>query len=179
MEGNSICCFRGKSPPVLTYSQMSPTNSSFIDERLSREQEIGHIIKDTPTGALYWKVKPSAIPPGWSNDPEELSLDYFFSGEEGNMRMLFQSQLGMPNPVPVVANRDDELWLIDSGDEKYYFWEAVADSIFEIYERNLAKILSALSENNGGLEGTKYRTLGIVGCEGTPNYNAEWEVPQQ
>lgn len=158
---------------------MSPTNSNFIYEQLSREQGIGHIIKDKPSGALYLKVKSSAIPPGWSNDPEELSLDYFFSGEEANMRMPFQSQLGMPNPVPIIVNRDDGLWLIDSGDGKYYFWEAVADSIFELYERSLAKILFTISENNGGLVGTKYKTLGIVGCEGTPNHNAEWEVPQQ
>lgn len=157
---------------------MSPTNSSFIYERLSRDQGIGQIIKDKSTGALYFKVKPSAIPPGWSNDPDELSLDYYFSGVEANMRVPFQSQLGMSNPVPVVVDRNDGLWLIDSGDGKYYFWEAVADSIFEIYERNLAKILSTISEN-GGLIGTKFRTLGIVGCEGTPNYNAEWEVPKK
>lgn len=158
---------------------MFPTNSSFIYVRLSREQGIGHIIKDEPTGALYFKVKPSAIPLGWSNDPEELQLDYFFSGEEANMKIPLQSQLGMPNPVPVVSNSHDELWLIESGDGRYYFWEAVADSILEIYERNLAKILSTMSENNGELVGTKFRLLGIVGCEGTPNYNAEWEVPQQ
>lgn len=157
----------------------SPTNSSFIYEQLSREQGIGHIIQDEPTGALYFKVKPSAILLGWSNDPEELSLDYVFSRVEANMRIPFQSQLGMPNPVPVVANSDDGLWLIDSGDGRYYFWEAVADSIFEIYEQKLAKILSTMSEKNGGLVGTKYRTLGIVGCEGILNYNAEWEVPQQ
>lgn len=132
-------------------------------------------MKDESTGTLYFKIKLSVIPPGWSNDPDELSLDYLFSGVEANMRIPFQSQLGMPNPVPVFLDRKDGLWLIDSGDGKYYFWEAVADSIFEIYERNLAKILSTISEN-GGLAGTKFRTLGIVGCEGTPNYNAKWEV---
>lgn len=145
---------------------------------MSREQGIGRIIEDKSTGALYFKVKSSAIPPGWSNDPDELSLDYCFSGVEANMRVPFQSQLGMPNPVPVVVDRNDALWLVDSGDGKYYFWEAVADSIFEIYDRNLAKILSTISENNGELVGTKLRKLGILGCEGTPNYNAEWEVPK-
>lgn len=94
------------------------------------------------------------------------------------MRVPFKSQFGMPNPVPVVVDRNDGLWLIASGDGKYYFWETVADSIFEIYERNLAKILSTISEN-GGLVGTKFRTLGIVGCEGTPNYDAEWEMPKK
>lgn len=145
---------------------------------MSREQGIGRIIEDKSTGALYFKVKPSAIPHAWSNDPDELALDYFFSEVEANMRVPFQSQLGMPNPVPVVVDRNDALWLVDSGDGKYYFWETVADSIFEIYERNLAKILSTISENNGELVGTKFRKLSTVGCPGTPNYNAKWEVPK-
>lgn len=94
------------------------------------------------------------------------------------MRVPFQSQLGMPNPIAIVVNRKYGLWLIDSGDGKYYFWEDLADSIFEIYERNLAKILSTISKN-GGLAGTNFRRLGIVGCEGIPNYNAKWEVPEK
>ena len=48
------------------------------------------------------------------------------------MRVPFKSQFGMPNPVPVVVDRNDGLWLIASGDGKYYFWETVADYIFEI-----------------------------------------------
>ena len=145
---------------------------------MSREQGIEHIIKDKSTGVLYFKVKLSAIPPRWSNDPDKLALDYYFSGVEANMRVLFQSQLEMPNPVPVVVDRNDDLWLIDSGNGKYYFWEAIADSIFEIYERNLAEILSTISKNDG-LVGTKFRALGIMGCKGTPNYNAKWEVPKK
>lgn len=94
------------------------------------------------------------------------------------MRVPFQWQLDMPNPVSVVVDRNDGLWLIDSGDRKYYFWEAVADSIFKIYERNQAKTLPIISENSG-LVGTKFRAPNIVGCEGTPNYNAEWEVPEK
>lgn len=86
------------------------------------------------------------------------------------MRVPFQSQFGMQNPVPVV-DRKDELWLIDSVDGNYYFWEAVADSIFEIYERNLAKLLSTISEN-GGLAGAKFRAPGIVRCEGIANCTA-------
>lgn len=108
----------------------------------------------------------------------QMSLDYYFSGVEANMRVPFQSQLGMPNPIAIVVNRKYGLWLIDSGDGKYYFWEDLADSIFEIYERNLAKILSTISKN-GGLAGTNFRRLGIVGFEGIPNYNAQWEVPEK
>lgn len=96
----------------------------------------------------------------------QMSLDYYFSGVKANMRVPFQSQHGMPNPVAVVVNGKYGLWLIDSGDRKDYFWEDVADPIFETYGRNLAKILSTISKN-GGLAGTKFRRLGIVGCKGT------------
>lgn len=67
------------------------------------------------------------------------------------MREPFQSQLGMPNPVPIIVDRTDGLWLIDSGDGEYYFWEVVADSIFEVNKP------SKISENRG-LAGTKFRT---------------------
>lgn len=62
----------------------------------------------------------------------------------------------MPNPVPIIVDRTDGLWLIDSGDGEYYFWEVVADSIFEVNKPNLAKRLSKISENRG-LAGTKFR----------------------
>lgn len=112
----------------------------------------------------YFKVKPSPIPSGWSNDPDVTGL--LLQWGKSKYEVPFQSQHGMPNPVSVVVNEKYGLWLIDSGDGKYYFWEDVADSIFEIYERNLAKILSTISKN-GGLAGKKFRRLGIVGCKGT------------
>lgn len=53
--------------------------------------------KTSRQGAFYYKVKPSAISPGWSNEPNDLSLDYYVSGVEADMREPFKSQLEMPN----------------------------------------------------------------------------------
>lgn len=174
-EGKDLCCFRGKSPPVLANSQMSLLIQvapwKIVEGTGNRAHFQRRVHQYESTSTLCFKFKPFAIPAGWLNDPDELSLNYCFRGVEENMRVPFQSQFSMPNPVPVLVDRKDGLWLIDSVDGNYHFWEAVADSIFEIYERNLAKLLSIISES-GGLAGTKFRALGIVSCGGIPNCTA-------
>lgn len=61
----------------------------------------------------------------------------------------------MPNPLPIIAYKQNRIWLIDGRNGKFYLWQDVEDFVGEVYERNLAIILSI-----AGLKKTKWRRLG-------------------
>ncbi|MCJ1349920.1 hypothetical protein MMC31_008163 [Peltigera leucophlebia] len=107
---------------------------------------LGSISKYEPTGSLYIKLEQSVIPPGWSNDPISLEVDTSFNekDEEENLKEDFKTQYNMPNPLPVLVHFQEGVWLIDGGDGKYYVYQNEEGYVGEVYERNLAKILSEL-----------------------------------
>ena len=92
---------------------------------------------------------------------------------EENLTEYFKTQYKMPNPLPVVVHFKDGVWLIDGGDGKFYVWQDVEDYVGEVYERNLAMILSKLGKDRA-LGQTKWRRLGHLGCGPPPDYDAPW-----
>lgn len=46
----------------------------------------------------------------------------------------------MPNPLPIIVDKQNGMWLINGGNGKFYVWQDVEDFLGEVYERNLAII---------------------------------------
>ena len=131
------------------------------------------MVKDEPSQTFYIKLKPSVIPAHWRNDPDSLSLDFYFSPEDEDSNIPdMKSRFGLPNPIPIIRQRPDGYWLIDGGDGKHYIWEYVEGIVLDVYERDLAKILATFRQT-WSIEGTTVKRLGILGC-GSANHSAPW-----
>ena len=83
----------------------------------------------------------------------------------------FKTQYNMPNPLPITLHKQNGVWLIDGGNGKFYLWQDVEDFVGEVYECNLAIILSTLAKNRG-LKRTRWRKLGHLGFGPSPDYDA-------
>ena len=145
-------------------------------ESCGGEQGLGCISKYEPTDSLYIKLEESIIPPGWYNDPITLNLDCCFNGKfaEENLTEEFKTEYNMSKPLPIIVYGEHGLWLIDGGNGKFYLWQDVEDFVGEVYECNLAIILSTLAKNRG-LKGTKWRKLGHLGCRPpSPDWDDPW-----
>ncbi|MCJ1349795.1 hypothetical protein MMC31_008036, partial [Peltigera leucophlebia] len=149
--------------------------SGYCKPGKSKPAGLGRISKYEPTDSLYIKLEQSVIPPGWSNDPLALNLDFCFNGKvpEENLTEEFKTQYNMPNPLPIIVHQQHGLWLIDGGNGKYYLWQNVEDSVGEVYERNLAIILPALGKDPE-FGKTKWRRLGHLGFGPPPDFDAPW-----
>lgn len=83
----------------------------------------------------------------------------------------------MPDLTPVIENHgyNQGLVLIDGGDGKYYLWHDVSDDVFEVYGRNLSKIVSTFGQNPG-IKGSKLMRLGLVGYRLPPGNSDPWKL---
>ena len=127
------------NPPALSLSELKSSTDDYEPNRVG-EQGLGCISKYEPTDSLYIKLEQSVIPPGWSNGPIALHLDFYFYGKvaEENLTEELKTEYNMPNPLPIVVHGQDGLWLIDGGNGKFYLWQDVEGFVGEVYERNLA-----------------------------------------
>lgn len=121
-----------------------------LDELPFADPELGCVIKDEASKSLYIKLKPTAIPRHWCNDPELLQLDSFLAWEnkkeEKSIMRYLKSEFEMPNPVPIIKHRWEEQWLIAGSNWKYYLWEGIEGAIREVYKQDLAKILETFRQ---------------------------------
>ena len=164
------------SPPFSNVTHWSVSKKAY--KRPVGEEEIRSIVKHEPSNSFYVKLKESAIPKDWSNDPHHLKLGASFNGsDEQDVSESFKSEFAMPDPLPVIENHgyNQGLVLIDGGDGKYYLWHDVSDDVFELYERNLTKILSKFGQNPG-FKGSKLKKLGLVGYRLPPGDSDPWKL---
>lgn len=122
--------------------------------------------EDERKSCSYVWVEPSKIPDDWSNDPDSLGVfDSFCPTETDNDYVvpLFQKNLGLPNPRPVLCKHSESKFLIDGGNGRYYLWHDIIDWVTELYERNLDNILSILRSNTG-CRGEIAGIFRVVGC---------------
>lgn len=79
-----------------------------------------------------------------------LDLDFCFNGKaaEDNLTEEFKTQYDMPNPPPIIVYKQNGMWLLDGGNGKFYLWRDAEGFVGEVYEHNLAIILSTLAKKS-------------------------------
>ena len=110
----------------------------------------------------------SLTPPrGWTNDPEEMNLHYYWQGRPGDLKHLLQTAFKVPNPQPLLV-RDPEigdiLFLLQSEDSvsktKYYVWNGIESELHWIKSpAELQEIYKSIDEREGYLAGLEFEAV--------------------
>lgn len=138
------------------------------------EHGLRSVSKYEPTDSFYIKLEQFIIPSGWSNGPLDLHLACCFNRKvvEENLMKEFKTQFNLPNPLPIIVNKQYGLRLIDGGNEKFYVWQDIENYVGEFYERDLAMLLFAI-DKDPNYKRVQWRKLEHL-CLGHANFDAPW-----
>jgi hypothetical protein len=87
-------------------------------------------------------------PPGWTNDDEDLSYDYYWANKDCDGQLMAKWK-GLADPQPIMCSTGESggcLYMFQSG-TKYYIWNEIEGDVWKIVSpAKLEDILDEISQ---------------------------------
>ncbi|KAA8902916.1 hypothetical protein FN846DRAFT_891356 [Sphaerosporella brunnea] len=101
----------------------------------------------------------ATIPKGWSNNPKDLDLEYYWQGK-GDTKQELATDYGLKDASPLITKPppSGDIYFLFRSSSKYYIWNGIENSVcFIAGPETLEEIFAAMDKF--GLEGLRLELL--------------------
>lgn len=123
---------------------------------------------DTPEGH-YVELRTADVPIGWSNHPDLLLVEPYFTHRRVNETL--HPSLHFSRPKPILTD-NESLYIFEEEGRGYYVWNEISSDVAEIKENSLRDIIAQLKEG-----GMAYLTLSRLRRVGDPSGKPTSNIP--